>query len=112
VSTLFSDVWRPLLLALSTAVVLALCEQLVPYSIFRVMECRGVFPYRSSGVAGTARQCGGVDGHALRRRDQPCAPGFLTDGSGTTAAPLPPSRSDVSSARTRCRRRTFRFRLI
>jgi len=46
-STMFSDVWRPLLVALSMAAVLALCEQALPglsrYSIFRVMSAETYF---------------------------------------------------------------------
>jgi uncharacterized protein (DUF2062 family) len=46
-STMFSDVWRPLLIALSVAGVLALCESAVPglsrYSIFRVMSAETYF---------------------------------------------------------------------
>src|SRR5262249_15556635 len=46
-STVFSDIWRPLLIALSVAVVLALGGQVLRdlsrYSIFRVMSAEGYF---------------------------------------------------------------------
>ncbi len=46
-STMFSDLWRPLLIACSVAVVLALCEQvargLSAYGLFRVMSAEGYF---------------------------------------------------------------------
>lgn len=46
-STVFTDLWRPLLLALTVAVVLALCEQvfreLSPFGIFRVMSAEAYF---------------------------------------------------------------------
>jgi ABC-2 type transport system permease protein len=46
-STVFSDLWRPLLIALSVAVALAVCEQifsgLSTYSIFRVMSAEAYF---------------------------------------------------------------------
>jgi len=46
-STVFSDLWRPLLIALSVVAVLALCEQvfrdLSRYSIFRVMNAEVYF---------------------------------------------------------------------
>jgi ABC-type transport system involved in multi-copper enzyme maturation permease subunit len=51
-STLFSDLWRPWLLACSVALVLALCEPFIPelsrYSIFRVMS--GEVYFRSGGL--------------------------------------------------------------
>ena len=46
-STVFNDVWRPLLIALVVAIVLALCEQAFPdlsrYGIFRVMSAEDYF---------------------------------------------------------------------
>jgi hypothetical protein len=44
-STVFADVWRPLMIALSAAVVLGLCEQVFRsgYGIFRVMSAEAYF---------------------------------------------------------------------
>ena len=46
-STMFDDIWRPLLVALLVAIVLALIPQIVrdlaPYSIFRVMSAENYF---------------------------------------------------------------------
>jgi len=51
-STVFSDVWRPLLIALCAAIVLAICENvfrgLSRYSLFRVMSAEVYF--RGSGL--------------------------------------------------------------
>ena len=51
-STVFSDLWRPLLIACSVAVVLSLCGQVFPdvarYSIFRVMN--GEVYFRGGGL--------------------------------------------------------------
>ena len=51
-STIFSDLWRPLLIALSVAALLGLCElvfrDLWPYGIFRVMS--GELYFRGGGL--------------------------------------------------------------
>jgi ABC-2 type transport system permease protein len=51
-STVFSDLWRPLLITCSLAVVLGLCEQIIrglsPYSLFATMSAESYF--RGSGL--------------------------------------------------------------
>ncbi len=70
-STVFSDVWRPLLIALCAAVVLALCENvfrgLSRYGLFRVMSAEVYFRKWWITVAGIACQHGSIGGDALRR---------------------------------------------
>ena len=81
-STVFSDVWRPLLIAAVRRGGLGISEpvlrDLSRYSLFGVMSGENYFRGRRAAVAGTARQRGALGGDALRRRQQPRAPGFLT----------------------------------
>ena len=42
-SSLFGDIWRPLLIALAIAIVLSFCEQVIPFGIFHVMHGESYF---------------------------------------------------------------------
>jgi len=78
-STVFSDVWRPLLLACTVAIALAMSEfvfrDLAPYSLFRVMSAESYFRTGSLpwlGIAASAAISAGVLYGAARtfaRRD-------------------------------------------
>jgi len=78
-STVFSDVWRPLLLACTVAIALAMSEfvfrDLAPYSLFRVMSAESYFRTGSlpwAGLAASAAISAGVLYGAARtfaRRD-------------------------------------------
>jgi len=74
-STMFGDIWRPLLLACAVAVALAMSEFALPFGLFRVMSAESYFRTGSlpwAGLAASAAISAGVLYGAARnftRRD-------------------------------------------
>ena len=86
-STVFSDVWRPALIAGGAAAVLAICEPFFPglsrYSLFGIMS--GEVYFRGGGLpwAGLLGSAAAAAAIALRRDEKHRASGFLTRAGQT-----------------------------